>query len=183
MLLLAIQLNTVDVMTWLCMPAGFAMAWQLACDKSRGRSHSGAHLVALSFLAHVLIALCSLSCIRHKMLLSSLRASMNRDHTTPGLAIVAAVSAAAQKGEAAWDSVKSLLPQVINHRLGHVWWCCCLDGVVAQVQYTLHCGRFLIVFSSSSFLGQSKCVGILCFDRCSGCMHNSAATSQNYLHC
>lgn len=40
------------------------------------------------------------------------RASVEREHTTPGLAIVAAVAAAAQKGGAAWNSVKSLLPQV-----------------------------------------------------------------------
>lgn len=30
----------------------------------------------------------------------------------PGLAIVAAVAAAAQRGGAAWDSLKSLLPKV-----------------------------------------------------------------------
>lgn len=36
----------------------------------------------------------------------------NKQHATPGLAIVAAVDAAAHRGGAAWNSVKSLLPQV-----------------------------------------------------------------------
>lgn len=40
------------------------------------------------------------------------RDSTNRQHGTPGLAIVAAVGAAAERGSAAWGSVKSLLPQV-----------------------------------------------------------------------
>lgn len=40
------------------------------------------------------------------------RDSTNRQHGTPGLAIVAAVGAAAERGGAAWGSVKSLLPQV-----------------------------------------------------------------------
>lgn len=40
------------------------------------------------------------------------RTSRKRQHTMPGLAIVAAVAAAAQKGGAFWGTVKSLLPQV-----------------------------------------------------------------------
>ncbi|KAL3141525.1 hypothetical protein ABBQ32_004774 [Trebouxia sp. C0010 RCD-2024] len=42
---------------------------------------------------------------------SHTRDSTNRQHGTPGLAIVAAVGAAAERGSAAWGSVKSLLPQ------------------------------------------------------------------------
>lgn len=42
---------------------------------------------------------------------SHARDSTNRQHGTPGLAIVAAVGAAAERGGAAWGSVKSLLPQ------------------------------------------------------------------------
>ena len=44
--------------------------------------------------------------------LLSCRSITNREHTAPGLAIIAAVGAAAQRGGAAWDSVKRLLPQV-----------------------------------------------------------------------
>lgn len=40
------------------------------------------------------------------------REGNTKQHATPGLAIVAAVDAAAHRGGAAWSSVKSLLPQV-----------------------------------------------------------------------
>lgn len=56
------------------------------------------------------------------------RDSTNRQHSTPGLAIVAAVGAAAERGGAAWDSVKSLLPQV-HHCL-----CMLLPGLHARLQ-------------------------------------------------
>lgn len=41
----------------------------------------------------------------------TVRRRAHRKHTMPGLAIVAAVAAAAQRGGAAWDSLKSLLPK------------------------------------------------------------------------
>lgn len=41
----------------------------------------------------------------------TVRSRAHRQHTMPGLAIVAAVAAAAQRGGAAWDSLKSLLPK------------------------------------------------------------------------
>lgn len=53
----------------------------------------------------------AVSAVQPATLYSPARASVRREHTTPGLAIVAAVAAAAQKGGAAWNSVKSLLPQ------------------------------------------------------------------------
>ena len=46
------------------------------------------------------------------VVLLTCRDGTDRQHATPGLAIVAAVGAAAHRGGAAWDSVKSLLPQV-----------------------------------------------------------------------
>ena len=46
------------------------------------------------------------------VVLLACRDGNDRQHATPGLAIVAAVGAAAHRGGAAWDSVRSLLPQV-----------------------------------------------------------------------
>ena len=51
----------------------------------------------------------------------------------PGLAIVAAVAAAAQKGGAFWGTVKSLLPQV---KLTHLHFLTIASYIRSQIQVT-----------------------------------------------
>lgn len=53
----------------------------------------------------------ALSVLQSQLSAATVRTSLKRQHTMPGLAIVAAVAAAAQKGGAIWGTVKSLLPQ------------------------------------------------------------------------
>ncbi|KAL0025419.1 hypothetical protein WJX79_007864 [Trebouxia sp. C0005] len=53
----------------------------------------------------------ALSVLQSQLSAATVRPSLKRQHTMPGLAIVAAVAAAAQKGGAVWGTVKSLLPK------------------------------------------------------------------------
>lgn len=53
----------------------------------------------------------ALSVPQSQLSAATVRTSLKRQHTMPGLAIVAAVAAAAQRGGAVWETVKSLLPQ------------------------------------------------------------------------
>ncbi|KAL0025931.1 hypothetical protein WJX77_004860 [Trebouxia sp. C0004] len=53
----------------------------------------------------------ALSVLQSQLSAATVRTSLKRQHTMPGIAIVAAVAAAAQKGGAVWGTVKSLLPQ------------------------------------------------------------------------
>ncbi|KAL0047196.1 hypothetical protein WJX82_009191 [Trebouxia sp. C0006] len=53
----------------------------------------------------------ALTVLQSQLSPATVRTSRKRQHTMPGLAIVAAVAAAAQKGGAFWGTVKSLLPQ------------------------------------------------------------------------